>query len=149
MTYDSQLEADWASTFCAWGIEFDYHPGWMLLKNGDRWEPDFMLEGDIVFEVKGEHDHRIDKAWRAASEYGLKVIVGRSGWIPAGVDIEFSGAVWEPEWWVLENRDGRLQFVDTRTVQPTGTCAFSASYAYAHGKSGVRWFKAVGDDGVA
>ena len=73
-TYDSQLEADWAATFTAWGMEFRYHPGRLFLSSGDVYEPDFQLEFGI-FEVKGDHDQRIDKAWRAKVESGRPVII--------------------------------------------------------------------------
>lgn len=147
VTYDSQLETDWAATFQTWGLEYEYHPGWMLLDNGDRYEPDFLLDGDIVFEVKGDHDDRIDKAWRAASEFGLRVIVGRAGFVAPGSDLEYAGAVWEghDKIWTLDMDS--MVFVDSETLSGNENVAWSADYAYREtGLSGVRWFKAVGDD---
>ncbi len=140
--YDSQLESDWAATFTAWGMEFEYHPGRLFLSGGDIYEPDFHLNGDIIFECKGDHNDRIDKAWRASSELGLNVVIGRTGWLPAGTDVEVAGAVWEPEEWRVVNDGSELVF------KKDCDGAASAVYAYARRLDGIRMFKAVGEDGI-
>lgn len=145
--YDSQLEADWAATFTAWGMEFRYHPGRLYLST-DVYEPDFQLEGDIIFEVKGDHDQRVDKAWRANVETGIPVIVGRGGWIPAASGIEYAGAVWEPEEWVVERADGKLQWAHAAEAWRESEKFYSAMFGFARGYEGIRMFKAVGDEGI-
>lgn len=145
--YDSQLEADWAATFMAWGMEFKYHPGRLYLST-DVWEPDFQLEGDILFEVKGDHDQRIDKAWRANVETGIPVIVGRSGWIPAGSGIEYAGAVWEPEEWVVVSIYEKLEWMRIEEATSAHEPKYSATYGFARGYEGIRMFKAVGEDEI-
>lgn len=143
MTYDSQLESDWAATFIAWGMEYVYHPGRVFLKNNDIYEPDFQLEGDIIFEVKGGGNERIDKAWRCAEELGIPVLIGRAGWLPADPTIEHAGAVWEPDDWFVTQRDGRPYFTQDYDVEHDSATAY---LAYARGWSGIRMFKAVADD---
>lgn len=144
--FDSQLEADWAATLTAWGIEYKYHPGRLFLSNGDVYEPDFQLDGDVILEVKGDHDQRVDKAWRAALETGIPVIVGRGGWIPAASGIEYAGAVWEPEEWVVERVNGSLRWA--REEDASGEKYYTAMFGYARGYEGIRMFKAVGDEGI-
>lgn len=146
--FDSVLESDWAATLTAWGVEYRYHPGRLFLSNGDVYEPDFQLEGDIILEVKGDHSQRIDKAWRAGLETGIPVIVGRGGWIPAASGIEYAGAVWEPEEWVVVRRDGRLGFVRENALGADEVGHYSAMYGFARGHEGIRMFKAVGDDEI-
>lgn len=146
--YDSQLEADWAATFTAWGVEFRYHPGRIFLSNGDVYEPDFQLEGDVIFEVKGSHDQRVDKAWRANVETGIPVIVGRGGWIPAASGIEYAGAVWEPEEWVVTRSSGKLVWVREVDANPADENYYTAMYGFARGYEGIRMFKAVDEDGI-
>jgi hypothetical protein len=137
--YDSQLERDWAATFTMWGVEFVYHPGWVALEGGVRYEPDFQLEGDVVFEVKGDHGERVEKAWQAARELGLTVVVGRAGVVLGGNDVEVAGAVWEP-------KDVGLTRDMVFTKRREEIVYFSADVAYDEGYDGVRWFKAVGED---
>lgn len=147
--FDSQLEADWAATLTAWGMEWKHHPGSLQLPDGRWWEPDFQVEGtdsDILLEVKGWHNERLDKAWIAAA-MGFKVVVGREGWMPAGHSGEFAGAVWEPHEWVVVNVGSKLRFMQEQdallgSVAPS----YSADVAHARGLDGIRWFKAVGDD---
>ena len=146
-TYDSQLEADWAATFTAWGMEFRYHPGRLFLSNGDVYEPDFQLEFGI-FEVKGDHDQRIDKAWRANVETGIPVIIGRGGWIPAASGIEYAGAVWEPEEWVVERVGEKLVWSHEKEADPANDQHYSAMFGFARGFEGIRMFKAVDGDGI-
>lgn len=147
--YDSQLEADWAATFTAWGMEFRYHPGRLFLGNSDIYEPDFQLDGDIIFEVKGDHDQRVDKAWRAQLETGIPVIVGRGGWIPAASGIEYAGAVWEPEGWVIERLvGGKLVWVREEEADPMRDKYYTAMYGFARGYEGIRMFKAIDGDGI-
>lgn len=141
--FDSQLEADWAATFTAWGMEYEYHPGRLYLSSGDVWEPDFHVDGDIVFEVKGALNDRIQKAWQASAD-GYNVIVGRSPWIPAGSDLETAGAVWEPEHWVVANVGSKLLF--TQEQREDGS--YTAMLAFARGWEGIRMFKAVGEDAI-
>ena len=145
--YDSQLEADWAATFTAWGVEFRYHPGRIFLSNGDVYEPDFQLEGDVIFEVKGSHDQRVDKAWRANVETGIPVIVGRGGWIPAASGIEYAGAVWEPEEWVVARIGETLEFARAGEY-PGAQEHYSAMFGFARGFEGIRMFKAIDGDGI-
>lgn len=143
--FDSQLEAHWAATFTQWGMEYVYHPGRVFLANNDIYEPDFQLDCDVIFEVKGEHDDRIDKAWRCAAETGIPVIVGRSGWLPAGSNLEYAGAVWEPDDWWVTNSGSRLCFTQDHDVEQDSATAY---LAYARGWNGIRMFKAVGDDQI-
>jgi hypothetical protein len=146
--YDSQLERDWAATFTAWGMDFKYHPGRIFLSNNDIYEPDFQLDGDVIFEVKGEADQRIDKAWRASVETGIPVIVGRSPWIPAASGIEYAGAVWEPEEWVIVNAASKLRWAHVEDLQRPKEAHYSAMFGYARGYEGIRMFKAIGEDGI-
>ena len=148
VTYDSALEADWAATLTAWGVEFRYHPGRIFLSNGDIYEPDFQVEGDLILEVKGDHDQRIDKAWRANVETGIPIIVGRSGWIPAASGIEYAGAVWEPEEWVIVNDNSRLRWEHVDNLNDARQAHYSAMFGFARGYEGIRMFKAVGDDEI-
>lgn len=142
--YDSQLERDWAATLTMWGMEFVYHPGRVFLSNGDIYEPDFQLDCDMILEVKGAGNERLDKALRAGRETGIPVIVGRSSWMPGGSDLEYAGAVWEPaEYGVV--RDGeRLCF--RKGIEDVEAASWSAHLAFARGLEGIRFFKAVGDD---
>lgn len=147
--YDSQLEADWACTFAMWGMEHVYHPGTMVLSTGELWEPDFQLDEDIIFEVKGWHNERIEKAWTAAS-MGYRVVIGRAGLVPAGSDAEHAGAVWEPaDRWMVVNKGSRIVFHDRDHAYVGSRPSWSADFAVEHGLDGIRWFKAVGEDGYA
>lgn len=148
--FDSQLESDWCATFEAWGMEYEYHPGSICLADGTLYEPDFWLKqgnDDIVFEVKGPHDDRVEKPRLVAAQTSLKVLVGRGGYIPPGTSVERSGAVWEPSGWVVANRGSRLVFTDE--WENDADVCFSADVAYARDLGGIRWFKAVGDAGIA
>ncbi len=152
--FDSQLEADWASTLVSWGIDYVYHPGRLYLDSGGVYEPDFQLEDcgggsgqGILLEVKGGGNDRIEKAWEAA-ESGFCVIIGRSGWIPAGADTEVAGAVWEPEEMVVVERDGAMCWSREDEVGTSETVRWTAMYAFARGLEGIRMFKAVGEDGI-
>lgn len=142
--YDSVLEADWAATLTMWGIEFVYHPGRIFLSNSDIYEPDFQLDCDMMLEVKGGHNQRIEKAWRASVETGIPLIVGRSSFLPAGTNVECAGAVWEPDEYALVNDGSRLCF--TKDVAHPESASWSAMWAYARGLEGIRMFKAVGDE---
>lgn len=144
--FDSVLEADWACTLTMWGIEWAYHPGRVFLHNGDIYEPDFQLDCDMILEVKGAHDDRIDKAWRAAAETGIPVIIGRSSFLPAGSDLEMAGAVWEPVEYGVVSDGQRLCFREG--VEDLDSASWSAHLAYARGLNGLRMFKAVGDRAV-
>lgn len=148
--FDSQLEADWAATFEAWGMEYHYHPGFMVFDDGVRWEPDFLLENDVVFEVKGEHNERLDKAKRAGLEFGLSVVIGRGGIIHPGMTVEAAGAVWEPSRWAVRHDDEarRSVFVDTDGLSDVSDLMWSADVALLTGAEGIRCFKAVGDDEI-
>lgn len=150
--FDSQLEADWASTFVSWGLEYAYHPGRVFL--GDSvWEPDFQVDAgpwDVLFEVKGAGNDRIEKV-HEARRMGFNVIVGRVGWIPAGTDVEVAGAMWEDanEWFLVERPDGSTRFHKaSETLAGGRAIRWSADFAVAHGLEGVRFFKAVGEDGI-
>lgn len=138
--FDSVLEADWAATFTAWGMEYVYHPGRLYLANSDIWEPDFQLDGDVLFEAKGEHNHRIDKATRAEAETGIGVIIGRGGWLPPGTDLEYALAVWEPDDWVV---------VDNRYARGLEMGACSGFLAFARARPAMRMYKAIGEAGIA
>lgn len=144
--YDSQLERDWAATFTMWGMEFRYHPGQMFLPDGSIWEPDFQLDGDIIFEVKGAHDDRLWKAW-AAREAGFNVIVGREGYVPPVADLEYAGAVWEPDEWVIVNKGSKLRWQLGADYEVEAS--YSARLAYENGLHGIRFFKAIGEHEVA
>lgn len=146
VTYDSQLEADWAATLTAWGMLFVYHPGRVYLTDS-VWEPDFQVDGDIVLEVKGPGNARIEKAWEASS-MGLNVIIARQGFMPPVNELEVAGAVWEPSEYVVVNDDGRLVFVRSTEAGAGAGAMHTADYAYAHGKMGIKMFKAVGEDGI-
>lgn len=57
-----RLEADWASTFDAYEIEWQYEPEGVELPSGARYLPDFYLPKLTTwFEVKGPHGQRLDK----------------------------------------------------------------------------------------
>lgn len=144
--YDSVLEADWAATLTMWGIEFVYHPGRIFLSNNDIYEPDFQLDCDMMLEVKGGHNERIDKAWRASTESGIPIVVGRASFLPAGTNMEYAGAVWEPEEIAVVNVGSRVCF--STDVPDVEQASWSAMWAYARGLSGIRMFKAVGDNCV-
>ena len=146
--YDSQLEADWAASLIAWGVEYVYHPGRLFLKNGDIYEPDFQLTGDMMLEVKGNHDSRLEKSLRASSESGIPIVVGRSSFLPAGSDVETAGAVWEDDGWALNllHPDGP-QFVREMCMGLEGM-HYTAHLAYARQIEGIRMFKAVGESDI-
>jgi hypothetical protein len=137
--FDSQLEADWYATLGVWGVDFVYHPGWVALSGGVVYEPDFQLEGDVLLEVKGGGNERIEKAWQAGRELGLTVVVARPGVVLGGNDVEGAGAVWEP-------KDVGLTKDLVFTKRREEIVYFSADVAYDEGYDGIRWFKAVGED---
>lgn len=151
--YDSQLEADWAATFTQWGMLYVYHPGRLFLSDGVVWEPDFQLDGDVVFEVKGAHNNRIEKVVAAGDETDLQIIVGRTGWMPSGSDLEHAGAVWEPDEWVVANYNGRVVFERASNMHPEGMyyptyLYYSAPYASEYELMGIEMYKAVGEDSI-
>ena len=41
--FDSYLEASWAASLTAWGIEWVHHPGSVYLEGGIEYQPDFAL----------------------------------------------------------------------------------------------------------
>jgi hypothetical protein len=148
--FDSQLEADWAASLRMWGVEYLYHPGRVFL--GETvWEPDFQVDAggrDLLLEVKGEHNHRIEKV-DEARQAGFNVIVGRTGWIPAGSVIEHAGAVWvSPERWFMGRTDSWTRFQLAEDAFVGHVVGWSADFAFEHGVDGVRWFKAYGKDDV-
>lgn len=66
--FRSTLEADWACTFDAWGIAWQYEPETVLLPSGVAYLPDFYLpEQGMWAEVKGPHDERLDKTRELAA----------------------------------------------------------------------------------
>ena len=150
VTYDSVLEADWAATLTAWRMEFVYHPGRVYLANMDTYEPDFQLDGDIILEVKGAHNQRIDKAYRLESELAIPVLIGRAGFLPSGADSTYAGAHWEGGDGVAFAVERTSSYARFRPVLPheevyDERLHFSAPYAYARDLNGIRMFKAVGD----
>lgn len=61
--FRSSLEADWAATFDAVGIYWNYEPMALQLPSGQFYLPDFFLPTLHTWaEVKGPHWERIDKA---------------------------------------------------------------------------------------
>lgn len=104
LTYDSQLEADWACTLESWGIKAKHHPGSFTLPHGlGRYEPDFLLENGVLAEVKGPSDDRLWKPEEAAKETGLPVVILRPGLVIPGTDNESAGATWHgTRLWGLE-----------------------------------------------
>lgn len=93
--YDSVLEADWAATLESLGIEFTHHPGSLRLSDGRVYEPDFVLtREEILLEVKGNHNERVEKAAIASRDHGLTALIGRVGLVPAGSNVEEAGLVW-------------------------------------------------------
>lgn len=146
--FDSQLEADWAATFQSWGMEYVYHPGRMALSGGVVWEPDFQLDGDVVFEVKGEHNERLWKVEQAREELpSLAILVGRAGFIPGGMDTEVAGAVWEPEDWVLVYAGTHVAWMHESEIDGHDVY-YSGHRACTNGLMGIRMFKAIDNDGV-
>ncbi len=137
---DSQLECDWMHTLDMWGMEYVYHPGRIVFNDGSFYEPDFQLDGDILLEVKGGHDARIHKPL-LAREMGHNVIIARSGFVPAGSNVEYAGAVWDDEdWVVVQEADRRPRFVRDG---PGVSGLVTAHLAYARAIPGIRMFKAV------
>jgi len=95
--FRSVLEADWAATFTALGIYYQYEPEPVRLESGAVYDCDFYLPTMRTFcEAKGPHNERLEKvrelaAVLAANEFlpnEKQVIILR----PAGPD---GGAVWE------------------------------------------------------
>ncbi len=63
ITFRSALEADWARTFDALGIYWQYEPMALQLPSGQLYLPDFFLPNLHCWaEVKGPHWERLDKA---------------------------------------------------------------------------------------
>ena len=63
VTFRSALEADWAATFDAMGIYWQYEPMALQLESGQFYLPDFYLPNLHTWaEVKGPHWERMDKA---------------------------------------------------------------------------------------
>lgn len=98
--FDSVLEANWAATLTVYGIDWVFHPGSIWL-GVTEWQPDFLLKNagpygeDILFEVKGDHNMRIEKAYRCQSENPDKtVLIGREGFLRGDDMNEYPGAVW-------------------------------------------------------
>lgn len=99
--FDSVLEMNWCASLTVWGVDWVFHPGRILLSNGEWWEPDLLLRGamgegqDILLEVKGGHDERIHKPRLAQEEHpDLMVLVGREYYLRADMVNEIPGAVW-------------------------------------------------------
>ena len=132
--FDSVLEANWAASLTAWGVDWVHHPGSIQLSDGREWQPDFLLKNannhgaDILLEVKGDHNHRIDKPWLAQADHpDLIILVGRAPHYVSGRSD--GGAVWEPSdfEWDLNN---------------TGTYYVSAEHADSS-KPGLVFYKAL------
>lgn len=145
-TYDSQLEADWASTLTKWDMLFVYHPGRIFLADS-VYEPDFQLEGDILLEVKGLHNDRIEKVYEA-QEQGYKIVVGRPGVVMGDNEVEFAIAVWDGDYVVAFTEDERLVFQQDPGVEADGEFFFSAESAVLGFGPALQSFKAVGEDGI-
>lgn len=63
ITFRSSLEADWAATFDALEIYWQYEPMTLQLPSGQMYLPDFYLPNLHTWaEVKGPHWERLDKA---------------------------------------------------------------------------------------
>lgn len=150
VTYDSQLEADWSATLQTWGVAYVYHPGRIALPEGGVWEPDFQVDAggdDLLLEVKGAHNHRMDKV-EAARSAGYNVIVGREPMGPADPEVEVAGAVWEPglDWFLIRDAGKTVRFHRRDNAMVGHLLGWSADVALEHRFDGVRMFKAVGDE---
>ncbi len=147
--FDSQLEADWAATLTMWGVEYVYHPGRIFL--GDTvWEPDFQVEAgddDLLLEVKGWGNHRIDKVLEAR-ELGYNVVVGRPGIVVGGNEQEFAIAHWEGDFNIAKRGYEEYVFVRDGDEDMGDEVFYSAEVALARNATGIRSFKAVGDTGI-
>lgn len=117
VTYDSQLEADWACTLKSWGIQVLHHPGRLLLSTGEKWEPDFITvprwsgDPELLLEVKGPGNDRLWKIRDAEETNGVegKIVILRPGLVLGGSSNESAGACWHGTKvhgaeWVLELR---------------------------------------------
>ncbi len=60
--FRSTLEADWAATLDAYGIDWQYEPEGLMLPSGELYRPDFWLPRIKTWlEVKGLHGERTHK----------------------------------------------------------------------------------------
>lgn len=148
-TYDSQLEADWAATLSKLGVEFIAHPGSLQLNDGDRYEPDFLLVNeDILLEVKGPHNDRLEKTVRASREFEKTILIGREGFVIAfDAELETAGLVWHNadvagEEWVIVWSEGSGSLFAPIAGQP-GLIFYSAERClFDARKQGVSMAKA-------
>lgn len=121
--YDSKLEADWAYTMNVLKLPFRYHPGFIWLPSGERYEPDFAVKsvgrlpgqyGEVLLEVKGPHDERIYKThaakalnqefWSDGTPIST-VVIGREG----------PELTWdEPDMVLVRDESGELAFSSKR-----------------------------------
>lgn len=113
MVFDSLLEKAWYLTLEKLGAKVWDHPAALDLQDGRTYEPDFLV-GDVLCEVKGPHDERIDKPYRAYELYQLPVLILRPGQFSGEWDEERPGAVWEAcdgrSWGLVTIPDGEAYF---------------------------------------
>lgn len=113
--FKSVLEARWAKTFERWGVPWRYEAARIVLpRSGRVWIPDFYLpREDIMIEVKGDHNERLDKVYEAQREWPhLKMAVGRLGGADGFLCFDtIAGDIWAPLVY-----DGKMFIIDLRTT---------------------------------
>ena len=136
--FDSQLEADWAASLTVWEVDWRFHPGFIEVGDGRLWEPDFLLRNagawgeDILFEVKGPHDNRIDKPQLVQEQHpDLIILIGRVPYLDAADDSQYPGAVWSrPDGsgylWELNGKDVTYVSGELATYDVPGLIFFKA-----------------------
>ena len=104
--FDSALEYRWDCVLRSLSLSPQHHPGSLPLPNGERYEPDFLLE-PYLLEVKGDHNERIHKPKLAQEHYQKPIIVLRKGIISSTSDQEVEYATWDITY-VLRDSHGFL-----------------------------------------
>lgn len=99
--FDSALEFRWDQVLRSLSLSPKHHPGSLPLPNGERYEPDFLLE-PYLLEVKGDHNERIHKPRLAQECYQKPVVILRRGIITSD-DQEVEYAVWDHSYTLREH----------------------------------------------
>ncbi len=120
ISFRSTLEADWACTFDACGIYWQYEPLALQLPSGQQYLPDFYLPNmNCWAEVKGPHWERIDKAIELRS--ALKVDADWPDWFRhIHVVILEAAGPGDAASWRAPDDDKQLWFTDCGACEHVG-----------------------------